>query len=270
MTAAVILYKPLDERPHGMYNDLRWDQSPRGTPPMVTSKPALKLVAYYRVSTDKQGRSGLGLEAQQDAVSRYAAAHAGSVVAEYREVETGKRNERPELAKAIVHARRIGGRLVIAKLDRLARNARFLLGLVESGADLGFGDLPTVPPGPAGKFMITQFAAVAELEAGLISERTKAALAALKARGVKLGAARPECRGRLDQAAAARGRAKGVATVKAAAAELAADLGPIARELREQGMTLQAIAAELNGRGYQTRRGKPFTHVAVLRLLSRA
>ena len=269
MTVAISLYKSLDERPHGMYNEPRWDQSPRGTTAMG-NRPALKLVTYYRVSTDRQGRSGLGLEAQQATAAAYATAHAGVIVASYQEVETGKRNERPELAKAITHAKRIGGRLVIAKLDRLARNARFLLGLVESGVDLGFGDLPSVPSGPTGKFMLTQLAAVAELEAGLISERTKAALAALKARGVKLGASRPECRGRLSAEAAARGRERGVATVKAAAAELAADLAPIARELREQGMTLEAIASELNARGYVTRRGKPFTHVAVMRLLNRA
>ena len=126
------------------------------------------------------------------------------------EVESGKRNDRPELAKAIAQAKQIGAMLVFAKLDRLARNARFLLGLVESGADLIFCDIPQVPPGPLGKFMLTQLAAVAELEAGLIGQRTRAALAAAKERGVKLGGYRGE------QAARAAAREAQIAKEQAA------------------------------------------------------
>ena len=143
-----------------------------------------RFVAYYRVSTDRQGKSGLGLDAQRVAVTKYVAGVGGVVAAEFEEVESGKRNDRPQLAAC--RARRAA--LVIAKLDRLARNARFLLHVVEGTGEAGvvFCDLPSVPPGPVGKFLLTQMAAVAELEAGLISQRTRAALAAAKARGTKL------------------------------------------------------------------------------------
>jgi DNA invertase Pin-like site-specific DNA recombinase len=150
-----------------------------------------KLIAYYRVSTVKQGTSGLGLEGQEAAVTAYARGADAILIRAYTEVETGKRADRPELAKALADCKRSKATLVIAKLDRLTRNARFLLALVEGGADVAFGDLPHLPPGSVGKFLLTQMAAVAELEAGLISERTKAALAAYKARGGLLGAARP-------------------------------------------------------------------------------
>jgi DNA invertase Pin-like site-specific DNA recombinase len=142
-----------------------------------------KFVSYLRVSTDKQGRSGLGLEAQREAVARCA----WNISAEYIETETGKRSDRPKLSAALAHAKAIGATLVVAKLDRLSRNVDFLRKLLASDVDLVFCDLPHVPPGAMGRFLLTQMASVAELEAGLISERTKAALAAAKARGVKLG-----------------------------------------------------------------------------------
>lgn len=142
-------------------------------------------VAYYRVSTDRQGRSGLGLDAQRAAVAKYVAGAGGVVAAEFEEVESGKRNDRPQLAAALAACRARRAALVIAKLDRRARNARFLLHVVEGTGEAGvvFCDLPSVPPRPVGKFLLTQMAAVAELEAGLISQRTRAALAASKARG---------------------------------------------------------------------------------------
>ena len=146
-----------------------------------------KFISYLRVSTDKQGRSGLGLEAQREAVTRYLNGGNWTVVAEYVETESGKRSDRPKLAAALGHAKAIGATLVFAKLDRLTRNVDLLRTLVASGVDLVFCDLPHVPPGAMGRFLLTQMASVAELEAGLISERTKAALAAAKARGVKLG-----------------------------------------------------------------------------------
>jgi DNA invertase Pin-like site-specific DNA recombinase len=232
-------------------------------------KGRLKVVAYVRVSTDGQGRSGLGLDAQRAAVTAYAEGQGGRVIAEYTEVESGKRADRPELAKAITHARSAGARLVVAKLDRLARNARFLLGLVESGADVAFCDLPTIPAGPAGKFVLGVMAQVAELEAGLIGARTRDALAALKARGKKLGAANPRCRN-LTDAARAKGRALAVTTRKAGAAGFAADLGPQIAELADAGRSLRQIAATLNDRGYETRRGKRWTAGAVRRVLVRA
>ena len=146
-----------------------------------------KFVAYLRVSTDRQGKSGLGLEAQREAVARYLNGGGWKLVAEYVETESGKRNDRPKLKAALSHAKAMGATVVVAKLDRLSRNTRFLLDVIESGADVVFCDLPQIPPGPTGKFLLTQMASVAELERGLISERTKAALAAAKARGVKLG-----------------------------------------------------------------------------------
>ena len=146
-----------------------------------------KFISYLRVSTDKQGRSGLGIEAQREAVTSYLNGGRWTLVAEYVETESGKRADRPKLAAALSHAKAIGGKLVFAKLDRLTRNVDLLRSLVASDVDLVFCDLPSVPPGPMGKFLLTQMAAVAELEAGLIGERTKKALAAVKARGVKLG-----------------------------------------------------------------------------------
>src|SRR3979409_2004676 len=146
-----------------------------------------KFVSYLRVSTDKQGRSGLGLEAQREAVTAYLNGGKWTLVSEYVETESGKRTDRPKLAAALAHAKAIGATIVFAKLDRLSRNVDLLRSLVASDVDLVFCDLPHVPPGAMGRFLLTQMASVAELEAGLISERTKAALAAAKARGGKLG-----------------------------------------------------------------------------------
>ena len=146
-----------------------------------------KFVSYLRVSTDRQGRSGLGLEAQRTAVESYLNGGRWTLIAEYVEAESGKRSDRPKLAKVLAHAKASGATVVFAKLDRLTRNVDLLRSLVASDVDLVFCDLPHVPPGAMGRFLLTQMASVAELEAGLISERTKAALAAAKARGVKLG-----------------------------------------------------------------------------------
>jgi DNA invertase Pin-like site-specific DNA recombinase len=151
--------------------------------------PRPRFVSYLRVSTNGQGRSGLGLEAQRQAVAAHVTQAGGEVAAEFREVESGKRADRPQLAAALASCRTRRAVLVIAKLDRLARNARFLLSVVEGSGEAGvlFCDLPTVPAGPVGKFLIRQMAAVVELEAGLISQRTRAAVAMARARGVRLG-----------------------------------------------------------------------------------
>ena len=127
-----------------------------------------KFISYLRVSTDKQGRSGLGIEAQREAVVRYLNGGQWTLSAEYVETESGRRSDRPKLAAALSHAKAIGAKLVFAKLDRLTRNVDLLRSLVASGVDLVFCDLPSVPPGPMGRFLLTQMAAVAELEAGLI------------------------------------------------------------------------------------------------------
>jgi DNA invertase Pin-like site-specific DNA recombinase len=202
----------------------------------MTETPERPAVAYLRVSTERQGRSGLGLEAQREAVARYAASNRLAVVQEFVEIETGKGSnalaKRPQLVLALAEAKRTRGVLLVAKLDRLARNAKFLLTLIDSGADVAFADMPQVA-GPMGRFIITQMAAVAELEAGLISERTKAALAAAKERGQVLGT-------------------NGKLLAKRNKAEAAGRLEPIASELidlRDAGLSMRRIVAALNDRG---------------------
>lgn len=195
-----------------------------------------KAIAYLRVSTDRQGKSGLGLEAQRDAVARYLAANSLELAGEYVEVETGKGSNalsrRPQLVAALAEAKRTKAVLIVAKLDRLARNTRFLLTLIDSGAEVAFADMPQVA-GPMGRFIITQMAAVAELEAGLISQRTKAALAAAKERGQELGK-----HGKVQ-----------AAVNKAEAVERLEPVIPVLRELKAEGMTMRQMVAALNDRG---------------------
>ncbi len=222
------------------------------------------LVGYIRVSTKRQGRSGLGLEAQQEALDTYRRQNGGRVLATYKEIETGKTADRPELAKAIAHARRSGATLVVAKLDRLARNAAFLLTLQASGLPMVFLDLPG-----ANEFTIGVMALVAQHEAKLISDRTKAALAAYRRRGGLLGGARPECRN-LTQAGRRRGAKAAGAAATRMANEAYADLLPTLKEWTAAGRSQQAIADELNRQGHTTRRGKPWNQVQVMRVLARA
>lgn len=232
---------------------------------IVSQAPAF--VGYYRVSTERQGRSGLGLEAQKEAVARHVERERGELLGEFVEIESGKRNDRPELAKALAMARAKGAVLIIAKLDRLARNARFLLSVVEGAGEAGvaFCDLPQLPPGPVGKFMVTMLAAVAELEAGMISQRTKAALEAAKARGVKLG--NPNLRAGSPQAAK---RASKVASAQAKAK--AKDVLPYIRQAQKAGATsLAQIAEALEARGVRTPRGgTTWAPAQVSRILAKA
>jgi DNA invertase Pin-like site-specific DNA recombinase len=224
---------------------------------MSPNTAPIRFVAYFRVSTDQQGRSGLGLDAQRSAVARYIASEpSGCMVAEFEEVESGKRNDRPQLEAALAACRAQRATLIIAKLDRLARNTRFLLSIVEGTGAGGvvFCDLPTIPAGPVGKFLITQMAAVAELEAGLISQRTKAALSAAKARGVKLGnpqlrAGTPDCAKAASAAASAHARRR------------AADVLPMIRQAQKAGCTtLQQIASAMTARGIPTPGGRGGWH----------
>src|SRR6478735_3889913 len=159
-------------------------------------------IAYYRVSTGKQAKSGLGIEAQRQAVATYLNGGNWRIVAEFPEVESGKRSDRPALDKALAAARVHQVPLVVAKVDRLTRSVAFLSRLLEAGVDVRFADLPAIED-PTGRFMLQQMAAVAELEAGMISKRTKDALAAAKARGKKLGGYRGA---KLSKAARAAGR----------------------------------------------------------------
>jgi DNA invertase Pin-like site-specific DNA recombinase len=225
-----------------------------------------KFVSYLRVSTDKQGRSGLGLDAQRATVDSYLNGGRWTLVAEYVETESGRLSDRRQLAKALAHAKAIGATVVFAKLDRLTRNVDLLRSLVASDVDLVFCDLPHVPVGAMGRFLLTQMASVAELEAGLISERTKAALAAAKARGVKLG--------NPNGARALKGKQVGnkeaVAAVKAYAEHRAANLKGIVDDLRSQGIkSIRIIAAELNARDILTPRGGAWHPTSVARLLAR-
>lgn len=222
-----------------------------------------RFISYLRVSTARQGASGLGVEAQRAAVEEFLNGGAWTLLAEYVETESGKHNDRPALVEALAHCRVTDATLVVAKLDRLARNAQFLLSVVEGSGKGGvvFCDLPQLPAGPVGKFMLTQMAAVAELEAGLISQRTKDALAAAKARGTILGGYRggPVVDGRL-----------GAAALREAAIQRAARLGPTLREMRDGGMTLQRIADVMATKGYSTPRGGQWSATAVLNILRRA
>ena len=227
-----------------------------------------KIIAYYRVSTAKQGRSGLGLEGQQAAVDAFSARRGCEVLASYTEVESGKLADRPQLAKALAHAKRSKATLVVAKLDRLARNVAFLSHLMEAGVDFIAIDLEH-----ANRLTIHILSAVAEGEAKAISDRTKAALQAAKARGMALGSARPghwdgREDARLDGLAKAREESKKVRTE--AADEAYTDLLPEMQRLRGEDKTLQQIADTLNGQGHTTRRGKSWNAVQVMRVLQRA
>ena len=222
--------------------------------------PNGNFIAYFRVSTERQGRSGLGLEAQRKAVADFLNGGNWSLVAEFTEVESGKKNERPQLAAALAAARIHGATLVIAKIDRLSRNAHFLLGLKEGGVDFVAVDLPS-----ANRLTVGIMALVAEQEREAISARTKAALEAAKARGTKLG--NPNG---ITTEAAAKGREEGRAARTAKAAARATDLAPVIAKIREQGVTsLSGIAGVLNSMSIKTARGGEWSAVQVQRVLQR-
>ena len=215
-----------------------------------------KFISYLRVSTERQGRSGLGLEAQRKAVEDYLNGGNWRVIKEFVEVESGKKADRPQLAKAFQACRVFGAKLVIAKLDRLSRDAHFLLGLEKAGVDFVAADMPH-----ANRLTVGIMAMVADEERRMISARTKAALAAAKARGVKLGGDRGV---RLT----AKARAAGRAVQQEEARNRAADLMPIIKELQVAGFeSLRAIAAGLEERGIPTARGGKWSSVQVARLL---
>lgn len=211
-------------------------------------------VAYLRVSTDAQGRSGLGLDAQQTAVTAYLNGGDWNLVASFVEVESGRNSARPELAQALAACRRHGATLVVAKLDRLSRSVAFLARLLESGVDFVACDNPH-----ANKLMVHMLAAFAEHERDQISARTKAALAAARARGVKLGG--PNL---------ADARIGAVKALKAGADARAANILPVIHDIQAAGVTsLNAIAATLNARAVPTARGGAWTHQGVKNLLAR-
>jgi DNA invertase Pin-like site-specific DNA recombinase len=227
-------------------------------------------VAYMRVSTARQGQSGLGLEAQDAAIRAYLRPGDKLLLPPFVEVESGRKADRPRLAEALAKCRKTGATLLVAKVDRLARNLPFLRSLLDSGVDVVFCDMPDIPAGAVGRFMLSQLALVAELEAGLISDRTKAALAAAKARGVKLGGDRgyrpttpPDHVAGTKAAAEARSRAADHAAHRL--------MGAI-EDVRAAGggaASLHTIAQGLTDRGIPTPRGGAWTATAVRRVLAR-
>jgi DNA invertase Pin-like site-specific DNA recombinase len=208
-----------------------------------------RFIAHFRVSTARQGRSGLGLGAQQEAVRQYLASVGGVLVAEFTEVESGKRNTRPELEKALAACKRHKCRLVIAKLDRLSRNVAFIAKLMDGKIEFVACDNPV-----ATRLTLHILAAVAEHEREAISQRTKAALQAAKARGIRLG------RNGADVLAPAN---------RAKAMERAAQLQPVLAKLVTAGMSHRKIATELTARGVPTPQGGRWHPQTVSRVLNR-
>jgi DNA invertase Pin-like site-specific DNA recombinase len=207
-----------------------------------------QFVAYYRVSTDRQGRSGLGLAAQQAAVRSYLGT--AKPIAEFTEIETGRRNDRPELDRALGLCRKRKARLVIAKLDRLSRNLAFIAALMDSGVEFVAVDNPH-----ATRLTLHILAAVAEHEREMIADRTKAALQAAKARGIRLG------RNGADRLAPA---------YRAKAIERARQLAPLLAELKAAGLSARQIAAQLTARGIPTPTGARWHAQTIIRMIYRA
>ena len=216
-------------------------------------------VSYLRVSTERQGRSGLGLEAQRQAVADFLAGGSWRHVAELVEVESGSRDNRPRLSEAMALCRLHGATLVIAKLDRLSRDAAFLLNLQKAGVRFVAADMPE-----ANELVVGIMAVVAQAERKMISARTKAALAAAKARGVRLG--KPE---NLSNREA--GQVRGRAQQARRATERGQDLEPVIAAVRLEGaVSLRQFAAALNARGIPAPRGGVWSAAQVQRVLAKA
>lgn len=209
---------------------------------------ACKYIAYFRVSTERQGVSGLGLEAQQISVGQYVSRTGGELLAEYVEVESGKKSDRPQLNAAITKAKKLGAILLIAKLDRLARRVHFISGLMETGVQFRAADMPN-----ADRFMLHVYAAMAEEEARRISERTRSALQAAKARGVKLGTS---CRPLAD-------------ANHNNALTHAREIGPVIAALKKQRISVRSISARLNSDNVPAYSGGHWYPTAVQRVWSR-
>ena len=218
-----------------------------------------RFIAYYRVSTSKQGQSGLGLEAQRKSVEDYLNGGDWTLVGEYVEVESGKNCNRVEFKSAVRACKAKSATLVVAKLDRLSRNVHFLTGLRESGIEFVAADMPN-----ANQFTINIYAALAEEEARLISERTRAGLRAARARGITLG--KPE---NLSEDAKRIGRKLGLEVRKQKAKEFVNNIVDVVMSLKNSRLSLQKIAIQLNSDGYSTRRGGRWHSNSVKRVLDR-
>jgi len=226
---------------------------------MAQTPKNARFVAYYRVSTAQQGRSGLGLDAQREAVRVFLAGRADELAEAFTEIESGKNADRPQLARALDACRLTGGVLVIAKLDRLSRDAHFLLGLEKAGVEFVAADMPN-----ANRLTVRLMAVIAQEEREMISARTKAALAAAKARGQKLGGNRGGPKVDSAQGRAARSRT---------ADDYARQVGPIALEVWQAADSPKSsygqAAAALTARGIRTPRGGKWTRAAVRSLIQR-
>lgn len=216
----------------------------------------MEYISYIRVSTRRQGKSGLGMEAQRTINNSYVDSCKGTIIAEYSDVESGTHRNREGLSKAINHCKRSGATLVIAKLDRLARDVEFTFSVVNSGITIHFCDMPAV-----NTMILGVFASVAQYERELTSARTKAALAEKKRRGMKLGA--PAATFTADQ------REKAARSRQIKAEENSQKYIDLITMYREKGMTLQAIAASLNSKGFTTPRGKAFAPATITMYLKR-
>jgi DNA invertase Pin-like site-specific DNA recombinase len=218
----------------------------------IFSVSSPKYVAYYRVSTDKQGRSGLGLEAQTATIETFAHRSGGEILATFREVESGKRSDRPELLKALALCRQKKAILIIAKLDRLSRNVAFIANLMESRVEFVACDMPE-----ANKLTLHIMAAMAQHEREATSKRTKEALAAAKARGQILGSPKP-------------GSKQGSAAWIEQTQQFRSGVYPLVRQMRDRGLTLRQIAQELNERHISTCNGRAWYAATISRLLKEA
>jgi DNA invertase Pin-like site-specific DNA recombinase len=220
-----------------------------------------QVISYLRVSTGKQGRSGLGIEAQREAIARFAAAEGCEIIGEHVEVETGKGSDaldrRPRLAAALAAARKAKAAVVVAKLDRLSRDVHFISGLMAQRVPFIVAELGT----DADPFMLHVYAALAEKERAMISDRTRVALAQRKSQGAVLG----------NRTNLAEAQAKGAAAIQATADTFAAKVLPIVRHIEAGGVKgSRAIAAALNARGERTARGGEWHATTVRNLLARA
>ena len=238
------------------------EQRPTPPPAPAPDPDAQTFVAYYRVSTQKQGRSGLGLEAQQEIVQQYARPRHGRIIAEFTEIESGKKSDRPQLAAAIEHANEHGATLLVAKLDRLARNVEFIFRLYNSETDFVAADLPDF-----NSLTLGVFASFAQYERERISKRTKDALAALKRRGAKLGNPNGWTSDAQEKATTAkRTNAKKNSNTRKAKDRIR-ELIELA-QFKSQALTIDQVAGRMNDAGLRTTRGKKFTKFNVRYLLN--
>ncbi len=225
----------------------------------------MKLVAYYRVSTGRQGRSGLGIKGQKATVEAYSREKKAEIIREFREVESGGKNDRPIMAKAMAHCRMTGAALVVAKVDRLSRDVRFILELVDSDVQIIFCEF-------AGRFdmenrtmsrlFLTICGIFAEFERDKASERTRSALAAYKASGGKLGSHRDGHPGMSEECREA-GRAASAERRKAKVRKYYENIAPELKRMRTMGMTLRESADELNKRGIFNAARQTWNHATV-------